>query len=335
MLDAAYSLVRPLLFSMDAERAHEVALAIVSRAPFLAPRHPPPAAAAVEFAGLRCPSPVGLAAGLDKDARALPLWERLGFGFVEIGTVTPQPQPGNPRPRIHRLPDQRGVINSMGFPSDGASAVGVRLARLKEAGRWPSIPVGVNLGKNKDTPDEGAAADFAAVADRLALFADYLVVNVSSPNTPGLRSLQGVEPLLEILDAVLQVAQDKPVFVKVSPDLAIEDLDATVRAAVGAGAAGLVATNTTTARPDLAEHLDTPGGLSGAPLHPIARRGVLAAAAICKELTVPLIGVGGITGPEQAREYLDAGCAAVQVYTGLIYAGPGLPSRINRQLYGA
>ncbi len=335
MLDAAYKLVRPLLFSLDAESAHELTLAIVSRAPFLAPRRPPPPSAAVEFAGIRCPSPVGLAAGLDKDARALPLWERLGFGFVEIGTITPRPQPGNPRPRIHRLPQVRGVINSMGFPSDGAVQVGARLARLKESGRWPSIPVGVNLGKNKETSEEDAAKDFAEVADRLALFADYLVVNVSSPNTPGLRSLQLTEPLLRILDSVLQVSQEKPVFVKVSPDLALDNLDATIRAAVGAGAAGLVATNTTTKRPGLPEHEGTPGGLSGAPLFPIASPGVHAAAAICGELGVPMIGVGGITGPEQARDYLDAGCAAVQVYSGLIFEGPGLPSRINRQLFGA
>lgn len=328
------ALLRPLLFRLDPEDAHHATLALAARAPRLLGAlagGAPAAGLARTLLGETIPSPIGLAAGLDKDAVALPLWERLGFGFVEVGTVTPLPQPGNPRPRVHRLPRERALINRMGFPSQGAEVIAARLERLRAAGRWPRIPVAVNLGKNKDTPAESAHDDYARLARRLGPLADWLVVNVSSPNTPGLRALQARGPLLRILEATRDAAGGLPVLLKLAPDLEPEALTEAVHLAVEAGAAGIVATNTTISRP-VAGPAELPdGGLSGAPLYPLAKariEAVLAAAAG----RVPVIGVGGVDRPERAKELLALGCAAVQVYTGLIYEGPGLVRRLNRHL---
>lgn len=335
MRDLAWAaLLRPILFRLDPERAHHATLALARRCPRLLGALAgarPPAGLARPLLGRTIPSPIGLAAGLDKDALALPLWERLGLGFVEVGTVTPRPQPGNPRPRVHRLPAERALINRMGFPSDGAEAVGARLEALRAAGRWPTIPVALNLGKNKDTPADDAHLDYARVAARLAPLADWLVVNVSSPNTPGLRALQAREPLLRILEATRGAAAGRPVLLKLAPDLEPEALAEAVDLAIEGGAAGIVATNTTITRP--VAHPDglPEGGLSGAPLFPLARARIAAALAAAAG-RVPVIGVGGVDRPERAADLLAMGCAAVQVYTGLIYEGPGLVRRLNAHL---
>lgn len=335
MRDLAWrALLRPLLFRLDPEDAHHLVLRWSARLPRLLGAlagSRPPAGVGRELFGQRLPSPVGLAAGLDKDAVALPLWERLGFGFVELGTVTPRPQPGNPRPRIHRVPAERAIINRMGFPSGGAEAVAARLEALRAAGRWPSAPVAVNLGKNKETTPEAAADDYAAVARRLGPLCDWLVVNVSSPNTPGLRALQAPGPLRAILGATRDAAPGKPVLLKLAPDLEDEALDEAVHLAIDAGAAGIVATNTTITRP-VAQPAGLPeGGLSGAPLFPLAKTKIVRALAASGG-RVPVIGVGGIDRPERALELLDLGCAAIQLYSGFIYEGPGLVRAIHRAL---
>ncbi len=331
MLDALYRLTRPWLFRMDPEDAHHRVLAGAAACPAwlaraLAPSVPP--GLETDLAGLRLPTPIGLAAGLDKEAQAIPLWAALGFGFVEVGTVTPLPQPGNPRPRIHRLPEHQALVNSMGFPSDGADVVVQRLRGLRDSGRWPGTPVGVNLGKNKATAADQAHTDYRILARRFRDLADYLAVNVSSPNTPGLRDLQAPEALARIAGTVVEEAPDLPVFVKLSPDLTPEAAAQAVETVLGVGARGLIATNTTITRPVPAEQT---GGLSGAPLHSLALERV---AAVVEAVggRVPVVGVGGIDSPETAAAMLGLGCTAVQVYTGFIYQGPALPARIARGL---
>ena len=330
MLDLGYSLLKPVLFSMDPETAHERVLAWVGAAPRLTRALMPDRSARVpvSLAGLELPGPVGLAAGLDKQAEALPIWDKLGFGFIELGTVTPQPQPGNPRPRVHRFPEHRAVVNAMGFPSLGMDAVVANLQRWRALDLWPAVPVGANLGKNKHTSADQAHLDYASLAGGMREHVDYFAVNVSSPNTPGLRDLQATEPLKRILGATLQEAGARPVLVKFAPDMTDEEIAASVETAIRAGAHGIIATNTTRRRMGLAEAQELPGGLSGAPLHTFALdrvKAVLAAAGGA----VPVVGVGGICEPEDALAFLDAGCVAVQVYTGMIFAGPGLPGSIN------
>ncbi|MFT5587264.1 MAG: dihydroorotate dehydrogenase [Cognaticolwellia sp.] len=334
MLDLGYSLLKPALFAMDPERAHERILGMASAMPGLAraltPNTPPPLGLEVDLAGLKLPGPIGLAAGLDKEGHALRIWDKLGFGFVEIGTITPLPQIGNPRPRVHRFPAHQAIVNSMGFPSEGMEAVAKRLEGYKSQGHWPSVPVGVNLGKNKATPAEEAHLDYVKVTRRMHSLADYLTVNVSSPNTPGLRALQMVGPLQRILDAVLAAEQSIPVFVKLAPDMEPEQLHQAVNAAIESGVAGIIATNTTRRR-GVPGTENLPGGLSGAPLFPFALERVTQVVASAAG-RVPVVGVGGITGPEQAKAYLDAGCTALQLYSGLIFQGPGLIRRINQSL---
>ena len=334
MLDLAYAALKPLLFSMDAESAHERVLGLAASMPGLVRGLTPDRRAhpdlARDVAGVRFASPVGLAAGLDKNGEAIAIWDKLGFGYVEIGTVTPRPQVGNPRPRVHRIVEHRAVVNSMGFPSAGMDAVRAHLDATRAAGRWPQVPVGINLGKNKTTSADDAGDDYAALAAGLREHADYFVVNVSSPNTPGLRDLQTVEPLRRIVRATLDQAGDVPVFVKFAPDLDDEGLTAGVEGAIAEGASGIIATNTTRQRFGIAQAEELGGGLSGAPLKPLARERI--ALALQAAGQTPVIGVGGILGPADAKDYLDLGCAAVQVYTGFIYAGPGLPHAINEAL---
>jgi len=334
LLDLGYRLARPLLFSLDAETAHERVLHLAGAVPAVAeavagpaPRH---AGLEREVAGLRVPNPIGLAAGLDKDAHCIGLWPRLGFGFLELGTVTPQPQAGNPRPRVWRLVDQRGVINRMGFPSAGLAVVQRRLRTQRERG-WPTAPVGANLGKNKVTSAEAAWQDYATLADGLAPLVDFFTVNLSSPNTPGLRALQKAEPMKRILGAVLERAAGLPVFLKLSPDLDDADLEASLQTALAIGVSGIVATNTTVSRPGRTGDAGHPGGLSGGPLWPLASSRVKRVLDLV-EGAVPVVGVGGISSADQVGELLDAGCAAVQLFTGFIFGGPGLPRRINATL---
>lgn len=331
VIDLGYALLKPLLFRMDAETAHERVLHTVGDWPRLTRALTPDRLATSErhLGPLRIAGPVGLAAGLDKNADALPLWDHLGFGFVEVGTITPRPQAGNPRPRVHRLVDHRAVVNSMGFPSAGLEAVAARLRGHREAGLWPRVPVGANLGKNKDTPAESAHEDYRTLAAGLEALVDYFVVNVSSPNTPGLRDLQTVEPLRRIVDAT-RSATDKPIFVKLAPDLADEDLVDSVRASLDAGAVGIIATNTTRQRFGIAAAEELGGGLSGEPLFELAKGRI--ALALEAAAGAPVVGVGGVGSAEQAQALMDLGCSAVQIFTGFIFGGPGLPHRINQTL---
>lgn len=357
MLQSTYRLLRPLLFALDAEVAHERLLGALATVPHLAAMAasfgagPPPAALAREVAGLRFGGPVGLAAGLDKDGVAIPVWEALGFGSIEVGTVTARPQPGNPKPRLFRLQQDRALINRMGFNNRGSEALAARLRALREHGGWPKVPVGVNVGINKDTSADQAVADYVLSVERLAALVDYLTVNVSSPNTPGLRELQSVQWLERLLPAVLEAARAgegtdarcgrgaPPVFLKLAPDLADPALAAAVDLAARAGIAGVIATNTTITRPlasevgeyGLTHDPGEPGGLSGRPLWPLARRKI-ATVLEAADGRLPVIGVGGIATAEQVEELLAAGCAAVQLYTAFIFEGPGLPARLHREL---
>jgi dihydroorotate dehydrogenase len=327
VLDLLYRLSRPLLFSLDPEDAHHLVLSGAARCPgwvadMLAPKLPD--GLQTDLAGLVLPTPIGLAAGLDKEAQAIPLWAKLGFGFVEVGTVTPHPQPGNPRPRVHRVTEHQALVNSMGFPSEGADVVVQRLQLLRDRDTWPATPVGVNLGKNKDTSADQAHEDYRVLAQRFRGLADYLAVNVSSPNTPGLRDLQAPEALARIAGTVVEEAPDIPVFVKLSPDLTDEAVGQAVETVLSVGVRGLIATNTTITRPVPS---DEPGGMSGAPIHALAA-GRIQAVLDAVGGRVPVVGVGGIDTPAKAADMLARGCAAVQIYTGFIYGGPALPSRL-------
>jgi dihydroorotate dehydrogenase len=285
--------------------------------------------------GLDFPNPLGLAAGLDKEARAVPAWQALGFGFVEVGTVTALPQPGNPRPRLFRLPADQAIINRMGFNNGGAEAMAVALQRLRARGCL-EVPLGVNLGKSKVTPVEQAAEDYRISFEHLGELADYVVVNISSPNTPGLRDLQRIEEIQRIVAAIQgpnqRLPQPRPLLVKLAPDLSDEDAIGCARTAMDAGCAGLVLTNTTIRFEGLASPTEgRSGGLSGRPLFgrstELLRR---VRDAIGSEPV--LIGVGGIMRPEDARAKLAAGADLIQIYSGLIYGGPGFPRRILRGL---
>ncbi|TVQ91767.1 MAG: quinone-dependent dihydroorotate dehydrogenase [Deltaproteobacteria bacterium] len=337
MLDLTWPLVRPLLFQLSAERAHELTLRTLARAPRLVSglarttQGPPDPSLGVDAFGLRLGGPVGLAAGLDKNGVATTFWPSLGFGFIEVGTVTAHPQPGNPQPRLFRLPADGALINRMGFNNGGSQALADRLRALHQAGRWPSVPVGANIGKSKITPLDQAPQDYATSTERLAPLVDWFTVNVSSPNTPGLRSLQEPAALQGILGAVLKRASGRPVLLKLAPDLAPAALAEAVELAIAEGVAGIIATNTTVTRDGLRRDPNERGGLSGRPLWPLARSRIQTALDTAAG-RVPIIGCGGIHTTEQVEELLTAGCVAVQIYTGLIFEGPGLPSRINRAL---
>jgi dihydroorotate dehydrogenase len=329
------AVIRPLLFGVDPEVSHDVALTLLRAAGPVLSRLPGPARDPVletTVRGIRFPSPVGLAGGFDKAARAMGAWPALGFGFVEVGTVTALPQPGNPRPRLFRLPDDEALINRLGFNSPGADAVAARLAALRR-GRYP-IPLAVNIGRSRAVDNEAASEDYAASLDRLHAFADFLVINLSSPNTPGLRSLQMREaavPLLDRLAARNRALGEKPLFVKVAPDLTDGELEQIVSALDGR-AHGLVAANTTVRRDGLRSAArDEAGGVSGRPLRDLATHVIR----ILWRLTrgrVPIIGVGGIFTAEDAYEKIKAGAALVELYTGFVYGGPGVPRRIAGRL---
>jgi len=335
-----YRLLFNLVFRrMDPERAHELVYGLISavgRVPGLAPFlhrafFAPGPGAAVEVFGRRLPGPFGLAAGFDKDARAVLGLGMLGFGFVEVGTITAQAQPGNERPRLWRLLEERGLRNRMGFNNAGAVAAAARLRALRRSARGRELVVGVNLGKTKVTAAARAAQDYAFSASQLAPFADYLVVNVSSPNTPGLRDLQSVDALRPILSEV-RLAVDAavggrhvPLLVKIAPDLADEDVDAVAELALELALDGVVAVNTTIA------HELGPGGVSGPA---VRERGIEVVRRLRERLGehVVIIGVGGISTGADAQRYLEAGATLVQGYTGFVFEGPFYASRINRFL---
>ncbi|GAB0113619.1 quinone-dependent dihydroorotate dehydrogenase [Acidisoma sp. C75] len=323
------ALALPLLRRMEAERAHRLAILGLRLRLGLAdgPREADAPILATGLGGLAFANPIGLAAGFDKDAVALPALMRLGFGFVEAGTVTPRPQPGNPRPRLFRLAEDEAIINRMGFNNAGIDAFVRRLAAIRRV-----VPVGANIGVNK----EGAEPerDYPALLRRVALHCDYVTVNVSSPNTPGLRDLQGEARLAAILAAMRAAVPDAPpVFVKLAPDLSVEGLEAVVAVALAAGVAGLILTNTTIARPDSLRsgNAKEAGGLSGQPLFARATA-MLARARLAAGGRLALIGVGGVGSGAQALAKIEAGADLVQVYTAFIYGGPARIARIKADL---
>jgi len=327
-------LVRPLLFSLDAEAAHHFTIASLRRASQFDPalralKRFTPSPKLKTLFGLTFPNPIGLAAGLDKNGVALPAWAALGFGFIEIGTVTAMAQPGNPKPRIFRLPEQRGLINRLGFNNDGADAIAARLRGLRESGRWPAVPIGINIGKSRTTPLERATDDYLYSYRLLRDFADYITLNVSSPNTPGLRELQESAALSRLLHAIHSEPVAKPLVVKISPDLSPVELEAVLAACEENGAAGIIATNTTLDHSSLPPELDKQGGLSGGPLREKSTALVRRIAANSK---IPVIASGGICDAESALEKFNAGAHLLQLYTGFVYRGPSLLREIMDKL---
>ncbi|MBK6298788.1 MAG: quinone-dependent dihydroorotate dehydrogenase [Sphingomonadales bacterium] len=320
-----FAIVRPLVFALDPERAHRLTIAALKRLPGRAaqPKNP---ALAITLAGLTFPSPVGLAAGFDKDAEVPDAMLGLGFGFVEVGTVTPLPQAGNPKPRLFRLAEDRAVINRMGFNNRGQVAALARLTSRRRRGI-----VGVNVGANKDATDR--VSDYVSGVRLMAPVADYLTINISSPNTPGLRALQSGDALGELLDAVTPVRAPSgpPVFLKVAPDLEPAEIDAVVKTAIGR-IDGLIIGNTTLSRPSLrSPDSGEAGGLSGAPLAGLALQR-LRDFRSASGGTLPLVAAGGIETAEQAWERIKAGASLVQLYSALVYHGPGLARTITRGL---
>ena len=328
----AYRAVRPLLFTADAEAIHHLTLSALrlagrSRAGRALCRLASGArdpSAPLEVMGLTFRNRLGVAAGFDKDGLAIRGWAALGLGHVELGTVTPRPQPGNERPRLFRLPADAALVNRMGFNNAGAEALARRIERARAAGLPPGFVVGVNIGRNRDTPADRAAGDYAAAARAVAPVADYVAVNVSSPNTPGLRDLQEAGALSELLAEVAAAAPGRPILVKLSPDLDEGDLNALIDAIAGGPAAGVITSNTSVGRAGLRKAAAAPadGGLSGAPLRPRTFDAVARVRRRAPELAV--VASGGIGTAGDARELLDAGADLLQVWTGLVYAGTGL-----------
>lgn len=336
MKNAYERFVRPLLFSFDPETAHHLTLALLRGASHVdlalnALKRFQPSPRPKSVFGINFPNPIGLAAGLDKNGVALPAWEALGFGFIEIGTVTAKAQPGNSKPRIFRFPEQAALINRLGFNNDGADVVAERLRKLRESGRWPSVPVGINIGKSKVTPLPEAPADYRYSFQRLHPFADYIALNISSPNTPGLRSLQAREALSILLQAVRHENDgvQKPIIVKIAPDLQTDELEDIVTICEENQVAGIIATNTTLDHSAIPSPQNEEGGLSGTPLRETSTACIRAIAA---RSTIPVIASGGIFDAGSAREKFEAGAQLLQLYTGYIYRGPGLLREIAGEL---
>ena len=321
----------PLLRQLDAERAHRLAILALRLGLAGADRQRDPAALAVTAMGLALPNPIGLAAGFDKGAAAVRGLRRLGFGAVETGTVTLRPQPGNPQPRVFRLESDRAIINRYGLNSDGLAPYVARLARLRR-GR---VPVGANVGINKQGADP--ERDYPALVEAVAPYADYVVINVSSPNTPGLRDLQGEAQLSRILGAIAaRVPRRPPLLIKLAPDLADAGLEAAIETAVSHGVDGLILGNTTIARPDTlrSPHRGETGGLSGPPLLELSTR-QLARAHRLAGARLTLVGCGGVSNGADVLAKLRAGASFVQLYTAFAYEGPALLPRLKRELLAA
>lgn len=332
-----YPLAGPLLFRFDPETAHGLTIKALKSGLVPPARGKDEPALHTRVWGLDFANPVGLAAGFDKNAEVVDAMLNLGFGFVEPGSVTPRPQPGNPRPRLFRLVEQRAVINRMGFNNEGLEAFAQRLERRRDSGKRAPGIVGANLGKNKDTVD--AADDYVIGVRRLAPLADYLVVNVSSPNTPGLRALQGRDPLRALLERVLEarascgLTRNPPLLLKIAPDLTVEDKSDIAAVALESGIDGLIVSNTTIARPDTipAAMRSEAGGLSGAPLFE-ASTSVLREIYALTGGKLPIIGVGGVATGADAYAKIRAGASLVQLYSAMVYAGPAVVHRIRREL---
>ena len=335
-----YQYLRPLIFRLDPELAHNLTVGLLRLAGLLPPVRAflrsvyAPQQRPVEVFGLTFPNPVGLAAGYDKDGLAWRGLTMLGFGHIEVGTVTPLPQMGNPKPRIFRIPRENAVINRMGFPGRGADFVARQLSPVPHL--LSPIILGVNIGKNKDTPNEEAARDYLFLLEKFAPLADYLAVNVSSPNTVGLRRLQAREALENLLAQLAEARRrspvPRPILVKIAPDLTDAELDDALGAIMDTGMDGVIATNTTIGRSSLRSPLgEESGGLSGLPLR---QRSTEMIRQIHHRTNgrLPIVGVGGIASPADAQEKFDAGASLVQVYTGMIYRGPGLVREIVSEL---
>jgi dihydroorotate dehydrogenase len=321
---------KPILFAMDPEQVHDMAiatLAIFSRFPWLLRLVPRLGDRRLnkELFGVRFPNPIGLAAGFDKNGRALPGWEALGFGFIEIGTITAQTQAGNPRPRIFRVPEMNALINRLGFNNEGVEKIAARLEQLRQSSAWPKIPVGINIGKSKIVPLEEAANDYLRSFQRLQALGDYFVLNVSSPNTPDLRKLQEKAAIGQLFHAIQLQNPGKPLLVKIAPDLTLEQLDHILALATESQLAGVIATNTTTDHRTIPEDKRQLGGLSGRPLR---ARSLEMLRHIKSRSALPVISVGGIMSEEDAKERFDAGADLIQIYTGFVYRGPRLVREI-------
>ncbi len=349
-----YKLIRPLFFQFDPEKIHHIVTANLkrfnrfpgfgklSRTVFTI-ENPK---LEREVFGLKFKNPVGLAAGFDKNGELMGEMANLGFGFVEVGTVTPLPQPGNPKPRMFRLPEDAGLINRMGFNNLGVDVVAERIRRYRQSAlrasnlkpQTPHLIIGGNIGKNKNTPNEDAVSDYVKCFDRLFDVVDYFVVNVSSPNTPGLRELQEKEPLKKLLQTLQQRNRkndvSRPILLKIAPDLINEQLDDIIEIVKESGIAGVIATNTTIGREGLISPQkikNETGGLSGKPLSKRSTE-VIRYLSEKSEKAFPIIGVGGIHSAADALEKLEAGASLIQLYTGFIYEGPGLIKEINQSL---
>jgi dihydroorotate dehydrogenase len=325
-------LLRPILFGLDAESAHHFALTMLSMMPPL-PVADDPTELRSSLWGLEFSNPIGLAAGMDKDAIAIGAWQSLGFGFAELGTITPRPQPGNPKPRVFRIPEHHALINRLGFPSEGMKAVAPRIEKVRRSG-GNRIRIALNFGPNKDTPVEQVAADYAALMTRLAALADFIVINVSSPNTPGLRTWQSPERMRELFAAMERTptpTRRPPILLKVAPDLDDATLDAICDTAIALRLDGIVVCNTTLKRQEVGVTSNEAGGLSGDPLRDVARDRIASVYRRTKG-KLPIIGVGGIMNADDALGHLKAGASLVELYTGLIYEGPGLIASMKKDL---
>lgn len=320
-MSAYERLLRPILFRMDPERVHNVALWAIARGLIRGKLLVDPRLERT-VAGIRFPNPLGLAAGFDKNGVALDRWKDMGFGFAEAGTATWLAQPGNPKPRLFRLPEDRAVINRFGFNNSGAAELANRLRAAQ-----PGIPIGINIGKSKAAPLEGAIQDYEQSFSALKHLGDYFVVNVSSPNTPGLRTLQEKGPLTELLSTLRKLDGNTPLFVKVSPDLSNEDLLDVVEVAKTCRFTGIVATNTTLSRDGLSTSIVQDGGLSGKPLFARSNE-CLRILSEASQGELILIGVGGVFSGDDLRGKLELGASLVQIYTGWVYGGPKSAARI-------
>jgi len=324
-------LLRPLLFQVDPERVHEFALnglKMTSRFPWLN-RKELESSLRREVFGLSFPNPVGLAAGFDKNGIAIPALAALGFGSVEIGTVTAEAQPGNPKPRMFRVPESEAIINRLGFNNRGAAAMAERLQTLRQSTQWPAIPVGINIGKSRIVPLENAVEDYLKSSRLLREHGDYFVLNVSSPNTPGLRSLQDPDALGPLCATLRQELAQKPLLLKIAPDLTWKEVDDILVTAETNGISGVIATNTTVDHSNIPALVRTQGGLSGTPLR---QRSYEILKYIKTRSRFPVISVGGIMNVSDALARFDAGADLIQVYTGFIYRGPGFIGQICRAM---
>ncbi|MBI4490825.1 MAG: quinone-dependent dihydroorotate dehydrogenase [Deltaproteobacteria bacterium] len=335
--------VRPLLFLKDPEKTHEQTLALLSRLSFLKGSLEQlfvvrDSRLQVSVGPLTFANPVGLAAGFDKNATAIKTWPGFGFGFIEIGAITAHPQPGNPSPRLFRLPKDQALINRLGFNNEGAEAIGAKLESLQKKRVLPKIPLGINIGRSKVVETKDAAADYLFTFERLYPFGDYFTLNISSPNTPNLRELQEKSLLKDLLEVIQEKnrelagrlrAKEKPILVKIAPDMEFSQVDDIIEVVQSQKVAGIIATNATAfLRENLATRIDEPGGLSGKPLRARATsfiRYIYKAT----QGRLPIIGSGGIFTAEHAYEKIAAGATAVQIYTGFVYEGPAAVKRIN------